>query len=327
MLNRYFINEKFRYKTNDFNFRLGFLEETTVNRQVLFTRIDHWKNVLLRYCSITAGQSLMIHMNQNSLDVFAIYFAAIECDINLVDCNPDIIIHNLADTELETLQFNKTKNYNYFDLSDIKFTGNTDYQQQGTATVYGSIQDELPKKVNVYGNVLHTKYKNSVLFKDFFLPSLHHEVESHFALGYNDLNLGLDKIAHIVQKCAIDCIVLPHIQAVQVLQDCCSKRNIDTSNLKIFYLQNETVIQNNNVDFIDEYNDIPKMFHINGKILQDNEKLYFQFFSKTDLAVAEVKIKSINSYLIKKHKKTIDKWDIFDEMLDLEDTLVKFRNM
>ena len=69
------------------------------------------------------------------------------------------------------------------------------------------------------------------------------------------------------------------------------------------------------------------MFHINGKILQDNEKLYFQFFSKTDLAVAEVKIKSINSYLIKKHKKTIDKWDILDEMLDLEDTLVKFRNM
>ena len=160
----------------------------------------------------------------------------------------------------------------------------------------------------MHGNVLHTKYKNSVLFKDFFLPSLHHEVEAHFALGYNDLNLGLDKIAHIVQKCAIDCIVLPHSQAVQVLQDCCSKRNIDTSNLKIFYLQNETVIQNNNVDFIDEYNDIPKMFHINGKILQDNEKLYFQFFSKTDLAVAEVKIKSINSYLIKKHKKTIDKW-------------------
>lgn len=327
MLNRYFINENFRYKTNDFNFRLGFLEETTVNRQVLFTRIDHWKNVLLRYCGIKAGQSLMIHMNQNSLDVFAIYFAAVECDINLVDFNPDIIIHNLADTELETLQFNKTKNYNYFDLADIKFTGNTDYQQQGTATVYGSIQNDLPNNVNVNGNILHTKYKNSMLFKNFFLPSLNQKVEAHFALGYNDLNLGLDKIAHIVQKCAIDCIVLPHIQAVQVLQDCCSKRNIDMSNLKIFYAQNNSLIQNNNVDYIDLYSYIPEMFHINGKILQDDEKLYFQFFSKTDPVVAQVKINSINSYLKKKYDKTIYKWDVLDAMLDLEDTLVKFRNL
>jgi hypothetical protein len=327
MLNRNIIHEKFRYKTNDFNFRLGFLEETSVNRQVLFTRIDNWKNVLLRYCGVTPGQSLMIHMNQNSLDVFAIYFAAIESDINLVDCNPDIIIHNLADTELETLQFNKTKNYNYFDLADIKFTGNTDYKQQGTSTVYSSIQDELPKKVNVHGNVLHTKYKNSMLFKNFFLPSMSQKVEAHFALGYNDLNLGLDKIAHIVQKCAIDCIVLPHKQAGQILQDCCFKRKIDTSNLKIFYAQNDYLVQNNNFDYIDQYNDISEMFHINGKILQDNEKLYFQFFSKTDPAVAQVKINTINSYLKKKYNKTISKWDVIDAMLDLEDTLVKFRNL
>lgn len=327
MLNRYIIHEKFRYKTNDFNFRLGFLEETSVNRQVLFTRIDHWKNVLLRYCGVTAGQSLMIHMNQNSLDVFAIYFAAIECDINLVDCNPDIIIHNLADTELEILQFNKTKNYNYFDLADIKFSGNSDYVQKGTSTVYSSIQDELPNKVNVHGNVLHTKYKNSMLFKHFFLPSLSQKVEAHFALGYNDLNLGLDKIAHIIQKCAIDCVVLPHIQAVQILQDCCFNRNIDTSKLKIFYAQNNLLIQNNNVDYIDQYSDIPKMFHINGKILQDNENLYFQFFSKTDPAVAQVKINTMNAYLKKKYSKTICKWDVLDAMLDLEDTLVKYRNL
>ena len=242
MLNRNIIHEKFRYKTNDFNFRLGFLEETTVNRQTIFTRIDHWKNVLMRYCGMTANQSLMLHMNQISLDVFSIYFAAIECDINLVDKDADLIIHNLADTELKLLNFNKVRNYNYFDLADIKFTGFLEYKQQGTASVYGysnlDLESHVPtvaKTLNISGNVLHTKLKNKNIVTDFFLPSLTKQVECHLALGYNDMDLGIDKIAHIVQKCAIDCISLSSIQAVDTLRYCCERRGVDIENLKMFF--------------------------------------------------------------------------------------------
>ena len=337
MLNRYIINENFRYKTNDFNFRLGFLEETTVNRQVLFTRIDHWKNVLMRYCGMTESQSLMIHMNQLSLDVFSIYFAAIECDISLVDKDADLIIHNLADTELKSLKFDNVKNYNYFDLADIKFTGLTEYQQKGVANVFGYSNLDLElhvfkiaKKLNIEGNVLHTKLKNKSIVTDFFLPSLTKQVESHLALGYNDIELGMDKIAHIVQKCAIDCISLPSIQAVDTLRYCCDSREVDIKNLKMFFFDENSVVQTksiSNIEYKDEYANVPHMFNIDGKIIKDNEELYFKFNSPIDDTVAKIKIKIINDYLKKKYNKQITKWGAFDALYDLEDSLVIFRNL
>ena len=337
MFNKHSIHEKFRYKTNDFNFRLGFLEETTVNRQVIFTRIDHWKNALVRYCGLSAGQSLMIHMNQISLDVFAIYFAAIECDINLVDVDPDLIIHNHADTELDTLQFNKVRNYNYFDLADLKFTGNLEYEQQGTGRVYGYSNADLEshvttvaKTLNISGNVLHTKLKNKRIVTDFFLPSLTKQVECHLALGYNDMDLGIDKIAHIVQKCAIDCISLPSIQAVDTLRYCCERRAVDIENLKMFFFDENSVVQTNkisNIQFEDVYAKVPQMFNIDGKILKDNEELYFKFDVAIDDAVAKVKVNTMNTYLQKKFGKKITKWGTLDELYDLEDSLIIFRNL
>lgn len=337
MLNRNIIHEKFRYKTNDFNFRLGFLEETTVNRQTIFTRIDHWKNVLVRYCGMTANQSLMLHMNQISLDVFAIYFAAIECDINLVDKDADLIIHNLADTELKLLKFNKVRNYNYFDLADIKFTGFCEYKQQGTASVYGysnlELESHVPtvaKTLNISGNVLHTKLKNKNIVTDFFLPSLTKQVECHLALGYNDMDLGIDKIAHIVQKCAIDCISLSSIQAVDTLRYCCERRGVDIENLKMFFFDENSVVQTNkiaNIQYKDEYAKVPKMYNIDGKILKDNEELYFKFDVAVDDAVAKVKINIMNTYLQKKFGKKITKWGTLDELYDLEDSLIIFRNL
>lgn len=337
MLDRNIIHEKFRYKTNEFNFRLGFLEETTVEKQVLFTRIDRWKNILRNYCKLDHNNSIMIHMNQISLDVFAIYFAAIECDIDLVDNNPDLLIHNIADTELLDLKFANTKNYNYFDLADLKFNKQVEYEQQGTSKIYGFTNSALEKHVkkiakslNITGNVLHTKLKNKSIFTDFFLPSLTKQTECHLALGYNDMDLGIDKIAHVVQKCAIDCVCLPSIQAIDTLRYHSERRGIDIENLKMFFFDENAVVQTNKIadtQYKDEYAKVPKMFNIDGKILKDNEELYFKFNSAVDESVAKVKVDTMNTYLHKKFNKKITKWGTLDELYDLEDSLIIFRNL
>jgi hypothetical protein len=337
MLNRNIIHEKFRYKTNDFNFRLGFLEETTVNRQVLFTRIDHWKTVLTKYCGLKPLQTLMIYMNQLSLDTFAIYFAAIECDISLVDADPDLLIHSLADIELENLNLNLFTNYNYFDLADLKFNVSADYEQKGVSKIYGFDQDYIlqnikkqKKYLDIKGNLLHTKYKNKSLVVDFMLPSFAKEIEAHFALGYNDLVLGIDKIAHIVQKCAIDCIILPHADAAYELRNACFKRNVNINDLQIFYYDKGSILQSNKHNEItkdNEYFYVPEKFNIRGSILVDSETLYFKFDYKVEDSVAEIKIKIMNAYLEKKYNKKITKWGSFDALYDLEDSLVIFRNL
>ena len=162
------------------------------------------------------------------------------------------------------------------------------------------------------------------------LPSFSKNVEAHFALGYNNLTLGMEKIAHIIQKCAIDCVMLPHIDAVDELRHACDKRNVDINNLKIFFFDETSIVQSNKYSeksTKDCYKDIPKMFNIGGTILVDNDHLYFKFDQAVDEAVAKIKIKTINAYLKKKFNTEITKWGSFDALYDLEDSLVIFRNL
>lgn len=333
MFDRNIINENFRYKTNDFNFRLGFAEETTVKRQVLYTRIDHWRNVLVNYCKLEPGNSLALYLSQNSLDTFAIYFAAIECDINLVDKDANVIIHTLADSELEKFQITNTLNYNYFDLADLRFNNHCNYIQKGTAIVYGLSNQSLYEKVrstklDIYGNVLHTRYTNYTMMLDFFFPALKQEVDFHFALGYNDPEQGLERIAHIVQKCAIDCIFLPSLQSVKIFKEACKNRLVDISNLKIFTYEEELCEFNNNsnIEQDEKYLDIPKKFNIDGAILSDNDTLYFKFNTFVEKPVADVKIKIMNNYLQKNYNKKITKW-AYTDVIDTEYNLLVFRNL
>jgi hypothetical protein len=333
MFNRQIIHENFRYKTNDFNFRLGFAEETTVKRQVLFTRIDHWRNVLVNYCNLQPGQSLAMHFSQNSLDTFAIYFAAIECDINLVSQDADIIIHTLADSELEKLSISSTLNYNYFDLADLRFNGVCEYIQKGTSIVYGISNKKLFDKVqntelNIQGNVLHTRYTNPTMLLDFFFPAFTKEIYFHFALGYNDPEQGLERIAHVVQKCAIDCICLPSLQAVGIFKEACWKRMVDISDLKIFTYDNGLCESNNNPAIYEDTTlaMVPKRFNVDGVILSDKDTLYFKFNTSVEKAVAEVKIKIINDYLQKNYNQKITKW-AYTDTIDIEHDLLVFRNI
>ena len=333
MFNRNIIHKNFRYKTNDFNFRLGFLEETTVKSSVLFTRIDHWRNVLLTYCKLQPGQSVQLHLTQMSLDTFALYFAVIECDLNLVSDNPDLVIHTIADSELEFLNFSNYKNYNYFDLSDIRFNDTVDYVQKGTGVIYGKSNAQLYEQVSkqtfkIHGNVLHTRYLDGALINDFFFPALTQEIEFHFALGYNDPEQGLERIAHIVQKCAIDCICLPSVQSVKIFKEACQKRSVDISNLKIFTYEEELCEFNNNtnIEQDEKYSDIPKKFNIDGVILSDNDTLYFKFNTFVEKAVADVKIKIMNNYLQKNYNKVITKW-AYTDVIDTEYNLLVFRNL
>src|SRR6056300_950486 len=159
MLDRHIVSENFRYRSNEFNFRSGFMEETTVKRNVLFTRIDYWRNVFVRHLKLKPNNNLQIHITQTSLDIFALYLGAIECDLNLVTSEPDLIIHNIPDSQLEERQFDQYRNYNYFDLSDIRFNDNCDYVQQGTSIIYGTPCSSIDiKNIDLNGIVLHTKY-------------------------------------------------------------------------------------------------------------------------------------------------------------------------
>ena len=331
MLNRFVINEKFRYKTNDFNFRLGFLEETTCKRPVLFNRIDHWKNVLLKYCKLQPGQNIMLYMNQTSLDVFAIYFAIIECDLNIVNSNPDLLIHTLADSELEKSNLQFTKNYNYFDLADIKFNEQVNYVQKGTSVIYNKKCDEIEiNDVNIKGSLLHTKYLNSNLFFDLLLPALASEnIEYHSALGYTNVDEGMQKIANAVHKLGVQNILLPSLDTIDVFKNHCKARDLDLSKIKIISYDNglcySTAINYSETrdTFLLE---LPKKFNLQGKILEDQDNFYFQFFKPIDNNVATIKIKAINTAIKTKYNKIIEKWAVLDGN-DTDEAMIIFRNL
>lgn len=331
MLNRFLVSKNFMYKTNDFNFRLGFKEENSVKRPMLFTRIDHWKNVFTRYLLLKPNNKLMLYLNQTSLDTFAIYLAAIECDLDLVEENADIIIHTLADSQLQKLNLDAITNYNIFDLADIKFSGLCNYIQKGNSCVYGKdLCDIEIKKSKINGSVLHTKYLNSNLFFDFMLPVLHSDkVTFHTALGYTNVDEGIDKIVFVIQRLGLDNILLPSLETVNILTNKCKDKLVDISKLKIFsydnglcYNYSQTFYETNN----DELKNIPHKFGINGKILQDKDTLYFQFNFPIDKNVAETKIKAINSFIKTKYKKQITKWAVLNQN-DVDEAMIIFRNL
>lgn len=328
MLNRNIIRDDFLYKTNEFNFRSGFLEETGVKKQTLFNRIDHWKNIFLGYCKLNPNANIQLHFNQTSLDTIAVCFAAIECDFNIVNENPELVIHTLADSELDDFGFNQYRNYNYFDLADLKFNQSYTYQQKGTSLIFNEPATSDFEPLNINGNVLHTRYTNQPLLSKFLFPALSTPVQAHFSLGYNDMELGIDKIAHVVQKYDINCVFLPTLKSVEYLRYSCQDRGVDLQKVKIITYDNGVCESKStkSIDIERTLNYIPTMFNIDGEILLDNDKLYFKFNFDIDPNVAKVKIKSMNSYLKAKYKKQIVKWASFTSY-DNDDLLLIFRTL
>ena len=76
MLNRNIVSKNFRYRSNEFNFRLGFPEEKTVKIGALYTRIDYWKNVYFNLLKLNPFDNIMFYMNQSGFDTFAMILAA-----------------------------------------------------------------------------------------------------------------------------------------------------------------------------------------------------------------------------------------------------------
>lgn len=326
MLNRKIIRDDFLYKTNEFNFRSGFMEETGVKKQTLFNRIDHWKNIFIGYCKLNPQANIQLHFNQTSLDTLAVCFAAIECDFNIVDKDPELIIHTLADSELNVFGFDQYKNYNYFDLADLKFSKNYEYKQKGTSLIFDEPATNNFEQMNIQGNILHTRYTSRPLLSKFLFPSLCTPVQAHFSLGYNDMKLGIDKIAHVVQKYDINCVFLPTLKSVEYFRISCQNRGVDLQKVKIISYDNGVCESKStkgiNIEKTLSY--IPDRFNIDGEILSDNNKLYFKFNFDVDPNVAEVKVKSINSYLKAKYKKQIVKWAAFTNTNN-DDSLLIFR--
>lgn len=332
MLDRHIVSENFRYRSNEFNFRSGFMEETTVKRNVLFTRIDYWRNVFVRHLKLKPNNNLQIHITQTSLDIFALYLGAIECDLNLVTSEPDLIIHNIPDSQLEERQFDQYRNYNYFDLSDIRFNDNCDYVQQGTSIIYGTSCSSIDiKNIDLNGIVLHTKYcVYPQLVTEFMFPALAcSDVESHMGLGYNNLDEGMIKISKIIGKHGISCVLIPTSNGVFVLNDILENYNYDINSLKVFTYDKQILSSDTYKKFDiaqDEFlKSIPKKFNIDGDILYDLESdaLYFQFNYEINSDVAELKVKAMNSLLNSKIKKRITKWRYL--IADTEEAIAFFR--
>lgn len=330
MLNRTLVHDKFFYKTNDFNFRSSFPEENTVKKQMLFTRIDYWKNVFTRYLHLQPNQNLMLYLNQTSLDTFAIYLAALECDLNLVNENADFLLHTLADSELKILKLNEIKNYNYFDLSDLRFNGLSDYKQNGTSIIYGkNLQDISIQGLKLKGSLLHTKYLEPNLFLDFLLPSLASgKIEYHSCLGYTNVEEGMTKISSAIQLMGYKNILLPSIETIDVLKDICAKKSIDISNLTIISYDTKLCYskadQRQSIDPL--LKELPAKFGLEGKILEDNDTYYFQFNNVIDENIAQIKIKSMNSFIKTKFSKIITKWAVLNDN-DTYEALIIFRNL
>ena len=330
MLNRNIISDTFWYKSNDFNFRLSFPEENTVKKQMLFTRIDYWRNVFLWHLKLKPNQNIMLYLNQTSLDTFAIYLAAIECDLNLVENDPEFLLHTLADSELTNLDLSNQKHCNYFDLADLRFNGVCDYKQKGTSTVYGKLlKDIVIEKNKLKGSLLHTKYLKSSLFVDFMLPTLSSDkIEFHTCLGYTNIEEGMAKISTVIQKTGVKNILLPSLETVEVLADVCAKKDIDISKLNIVSYDTKLCYskagQRQTQDTI--LKTLPTKYGLDGKILEDDDTFYFQFNNPIDNNIAQVKIKSMNSFIKSKYNKTITKWAVLNNN-DKDEAMIIFRNL
>jgi hypothetical protein len=332
MITRDIINPKFRYRTNEYNHRLGFAEEQTVRVEKLYKRIDYYKNVFINELSLKANDNLMYYVTQSSFDTFAIILAAIELDINLVDDKPDIVIHNLPDNLLHERRLDQYRCEAYFDICDLQLDGNIEYQQQGTSTLYGVAQKDISlNKLYLQENVLHTKYCiYPMLIVDFLLPSLTQE-SLHVCLGYNDPEQGMGKVAMVVQKMGITDVLLPCETSMRKFVEEVWLRKINIDKLKLHsYDENGLyipVLNNLDIEADTTLNDLPEKYRIEGRILKDtiNGELYFQFSKPVDKGIAKIKIQTMNKEVQKKTGKIISKFSYMES--DSEDAIQIFRSL
>ena len=334
MLNRYFVSEKFRYKTNEFNHRLGFPEEAIVKVGKLYKRIDYFKSVFINDLTLQPKSNIMFYMTQTGFDTFAMFFAATELDLNIVDTDPDILIHNLPDTLLIDQQFDNYRNYSYHDICDVGKIKTVDYEQTGDSYIYGVHQKDyqvpsLPFK----GNVLHTKYCTvPKLVLQWMLPALANDsVESHICLGFNDAEDGMGRISFVVQRLDINYIVLPCNESIKKFYQEIRLRNVSTEHVEIYHWNNnELRIPKNDLENIKEdpnVKNIPQKYNVKGKLLKDdtNNEYYFQFEHQVENSIAKIKIKIMSRELEMRTGKKISKYGYLESGTD--ESIMIFRNM
>ena len=328
MLNRNAVSKNFRYRSNEFNFRLGFPEEKTVKIGSLYTRIDYWKNVYFSLLKLKPFDNIMFYMNQSGFDTFAMILAAIELDLNIVASNPDLLIHTLPDTTLDSKGFNKHRNCSYHDLSDHKFDNVVKYTQTGSSTILG--KTKIPT-TTMHGNVLHTKYDiQPELILDFMLPALISDaVETHTCLGFNDVVDGMHRILKVVQMQGIQCVVVPSIETCYSFVKVAQLKNVNIDNLRVNCWDNGLITPVINTQTINcaDLDDLPSRYRINGRILRDvtEDKLYFQFEKPVDKSIAKIKVSAMNAEVERRTGKKITKWTYTQGPDD--ETLILFRNL
>ena len=328
MLNRNIVSKNFRYRSNEFNFRLGFPEEKTVKIGSLYTRIDYWKNVYFSLLKLKPFDNIMFYMNQSGFDTFAMILAAIELDLNIVSSNPDLLIHTLPDTTLDSKGFNKHRNCSYHDLSDHKFDNVVKYTQTGSSTILG--KTKIPT-TTMHGNVLHTKYNiQPELILDFMLPALISDaVETHTCLGFNDVVEGMHRILKVVQMQGIQCVVVPSIETCYSFVEVAQLKNVNIDNLRVNCWDNGLITPVINPQTINcaDLDDLPSRYRINGRILRDvtEDKLYFQFEKPVDKSIAKIKVSAMNAEVERRTGKKITKWTYTQGPDD--EILILFRNL
>ena len=341
---RALVSKKFRYRTNEFSLRSGFIEETFTNRNGLEKRIDYWKYTLHNNFDVQPGKKIGLFFTHTTFDYFAIVIAAMELRLQITVEHPgnsiDFILHTLPEQELQTYKNKKTPMYHYFDIADdfLPKDSKINISPQPTdICIMDMTQAQLYKhaKKSVFkGSILHTRYRNDEMLVDVLIPSLlSDKITFHVGSGFVDVKYGLEKLSKIISKIEIDHVVFyDNTIAHRFFKDI---KNNNTSvwtynpnllKIDINYTHNNLL---HGVDFdATKFTNIAYDYKIDGHFYVDYvyQKLYFGTIEPHEGKVMSVKKRILEDRIEKEYPNIkIDKFYHTGWIKNINDALEFFR--
>lgn len=320
--------KKFRYRTNEFSLRSGFLEETYTNHNGLSKRIQYWKYTLNAYFQPVPGEKLGLYFSHTVFDFFAIVMAALDLRLSVTvenDNDVNYVLHTLPEKDVEKFRISKKPMYHMFDIADDFLPKNCEISTTGQPldiAIDNLTQQDLLKSSlksdKFSGTVLHTRYRTNKELIDFLFPTLlGSKTTLHVASGFNDINYGMDILKKIVQKIEIDHVLFSesHI-AHKFYRDIDDEKKIaiwtfDPALLKIDLETNfDKLIKG--VDFdCEKFTNIAYTYKIDGKFFVDYayQKIYFGSVEPFEKSIMDVKKKVLEKMIKSYHSNLqIDKF-------------------
>ena len=339
--------KKFRYRTNEFSLRSGFIEETYTNYNGLNKRVCYWKYTLTAYFQPKPGEKLGLYFSHTVFDFFAIIIAALDLRLKITvehDNDVDYVLHTLPEKDLEKFRLTKKPMYHHFDIADDFLPKNCEVDSVGLPTdiaidnfTQAQVLDICIPYDKVEGSVLHTRYRKNKELLYFFFPSVFAMNTSlHVASGYNDIENGLDKLLKIPQKIEIDNVCFSECHIAHKFfrgLDCKHKPEIWTFDPELLKIDLDTTYDQKikGIEFdCEKFTNLAYTYKIEGRFYVDYayQKLYFAPVDPIEKTIGEIKHKvleqMLQSYGIDLN---IDKFAHVGYMESEYDSIEHFRNM